>query len=76
MEDRVREKGTFLVRIQFRQKETWQGQVTWAEENKTVSFRSALELLRLLDEAGETDGRTWADAAQVKEDRDRKSVEE
>ena len=65
MEDKKNESGTFLVKILFRQRETWQGQVTWAEENKTVSFRSALELLRLLDEAGETDGRTWADAAQV-----------
>ena len=53
MEDKKNESGTFLVKILFRQRETWQGQVTWAEENKTVSFRSALELLRLLDEAGE-----------------------
>lgn len=62
MAERQAERGTFLVHIQFRQKETWQGQVTWAEENKTVSFRSALELLRLLDEAGEASGRTWEDA--------------
>ena len=69
MKERQTERGTFLVHIQFRQKETWQGQVTWAEENKTVSFRSALELLRLLDEAGEAHGRTRKDAktALVKE---------
>lgn len=64
MEAKKNEKGTFLVKILFRQKETWQGQVTWAEENKTVSFRSALELLRLLDEAGESNGRTWEDASR------------
>ena len=69
MDSKRNEKSTFLVQIHFRQKETWQGQVTWAEENKTVSFRSALELLRLLDEAGEANGRTWKDAktALVKE---------
>jgi len=27
------------------------GKVIWAEENRTVSFRSALELIRLMDEA-------------------------
>ena len=59
MEDK--ERGTFLVKILFRQKETWQGQVTWAEKNKTVSFRSALELMRLLDEAGTSAGRRWDD---------------
>ena len=59
MEDK--ERGTFLVKILFRQKETWQGQVTWAEKNKTVSFRSALELMRLLDEAGTSEGRRWGD---------------
>lgn len=59
MEDK--ERGTFLVKILFRQKETWQGQVTWAEKNKTVSFRSALELMRLLDEAGASEGRRWDD---------------
>lgn len=65
MDSKRKEKGTFLVQIHFRQKETWQGQVTWAEENKTVSFRSALELLRLLDEAGEREGRTWEDARRL-----------
>lgn len=55
------EKATFIVRIQYRQNATWQGQVTWAEENKTMNFRSALELIRLIDstaesaEAGKTD---------------------
>ncbi|NBK91634.1 hypothetical protein D5278_06500 [bacterium 1XD21-13] len=42
-------KATFLVRVQYRQRATWQGQVTWLEKNRTVSFRSALELLKLID---------------------------
>ncbi len=40
---------TILVRVQYRQRATWQGQVTWLEKNRTVSFRSALELLKLID---------------------------
>ena len=45
------DRGTFLVRIQYRQNATWQGHVTWVDENKTVPFRSALELIKLMDEA-------------------------
>lgn len=49
MERQHGEKATFVVRIQYRQNATWQGQVTWAEKNKTINFRSALELLKLID---------------------------
>ena len=42
-------KGTFIVKIVNRQNSTWQGTVNWVEEQKTVSFRSALELIKLLD---------------------------
>lgn len=58
-------KGTFLITIEFRERATWQGRITWAEENKSICFRSALEMMRLLDEAGETDGRTWEDAKEA-----------
>ena len=45
------DKGTFIVRVEQRQHSSWQGRVTWVEENKTVSFRSALELIKLMDGA-------------------------
>lgn len=45
------EKATFLVHIQFRQNATWQGSITWVEKEKTQNFRSALEMLKLMDEA-------------------------
>lgn len=41
--------GTFVVKIINRQNATWQGSVTWVEEQKTQQFRSALELLKLID---------------------------
>lgn len=45
------EQGTFMVHVQFRQNATWQGQVTWVEKKQTQQFRSALELLKLIDSA-------------------------
>lgn len=44
-------KGTFLTQVQYRQNATWQGKVVWADENKTQYFRSALELMKLIDGA-------------------------
>lgn len=45
------EEATFVLHIKYRQNATWQGTVTWAEENKSRNFRSALELLKLIDSA-------------------------
>lgn len=40
---------SFEIEIIFRQNASWQGSLTWIEENSVFSFRSALELLLLLD---------------------------
>ena len=45
------EKGTFIIRVEQRQHSSWQGRVTWVEEGKTENFRSALELLKMIDGA-------------------------
>ena len=45
------EKATFVVSVQFTQNATWQGNITWTEQKKTVAFRSALEMLKLMDDA-------------------------
>lgn len=42
---------TFVVQIIDAQNATWQGTVTWAESRKTQPFRSALELIKLIDSA-------------------------
>ena len=42
---------TFSVRILFRQNASWQGSVTWMEGGMEQSFRSALELAFLMDNA-------------------------
>lgn len=42
---------TFWVKIIFCQNSSWQGSVSWLNESKEESFRSALELLIMLDSA-------------------------
>ncbi len=45
--DRV--KSTFIVKIINNQNSTWQGSITWVEEQKTQNFRSALEMIKMID---------------------------
>jgi len=47
---------SFVIQVLYRQNASWQGNLTWLEAQKTVPFRSCLELIRLLDEAVGTDG--------------------
>lgn len=42
---------TFCVYVQYRQNATWQGSISWIEYGRTMKFRSALELLMLIDNA-------------------------
>ncbi len=45
-----RNKGTFIIKIINKQNSTWQGSITWVEKQKTQNFRSALEMLKMMDE--------------------------
>mgnify|MGYP001859341003 CR=1 FL=1 len=40
---------TFLVQIRNTQNATWQGTVAWTDGRKQETFRSALELIKLID---------------------------
>ena len=59
--------GTFIIRVQHRQNSSWQGRITWMDENKTVYFRSVWEMIKLIegalpqpsDEEGEVEEPTW-----------------
>ncbi len=42
---------TFVVNVQYRKNATWQGTITWVEQNQTLHFRSALEMLKLMEQA-------------------------
>lgn len=40
---------SFVIEVKSQENHTWQGSVTWVEGKKKENFRSALELLRLID---------------------------
>lgn len=40
---------SFRISILFRQNASWQGSIQWLEQNSVSQFRSALELIQLLD---------------------------
>ena len=42
---------TFVVHVQYRQNATWQGKVVWTDTKQESHFRSALELVKLMDNA-------------------------
>lgn len=50
-EEPVGKKATFAVKVLFRQNASWQGSVTWLEGKQEQSFRSALELIFLINSA-------------------------
>ena len=43
--------GTFIVRVQHRQNSSWQGRITWMEEDRTLQFRSVWEMIKLIESA-------------------------
>jgi len=43
--------GTFEISVKFMRNSTWQGQIHWIEKDHKQNFRSALEMIRLMDEA-------------------------
>ena len=53
-EDMKKNRGreaTFLVRVRYRQSASWQGHVTWMEQDKMMTFHSTLELVKIMDSA-------------------------
>ncbi|MBR3544633.1 MAG: hypothetical protein IKN76_01080 [Oscillospiraceae bacterium] len=46
--------GTFIIRVQHRQNSSWQGRITWMEQDKTISFRSVWEMVKLIESAVDT----------------------
>ena len=42
-------KPTFVIKVQYRQNASWQGTIKWLEGNVEKQFRSALELIKLMD---------------------------
>ena len=51
--DHAEKPKSFVLQILNTQNATWQGTITWVDGKRQESFRSALELIRLLDSAVE-----------------------
>ena len=45
------EMASFVIHVKKRQNSTWQGDIFWAEKQEKCYFRSALEMLKLIDNA-------------------------
>lgn len=45
------EMATFEIQVLYRQHSSWQGVITWQERKEKHAFRSALELILLMDSA-------------------------
>ncbi len=44
-------RADFLIEIRYTEHSSWQGTVKWLDSQKEICFRSALELLKILDSA-------------------------
>ena len=51
MSNRQKKTETFFIKVMDQQNATWQGSVTWVDEQREQYFRSTLELLKLIDGA-------------------------
>ncbi|MBE5826084.1 MAG: hypothetical protein E7307_05540 [Butyrivibrio sp.] len=48
--NRKKNSETFLIKVTDCQNGSWQGKVVWADKERAAHFRSALELIKLMDE--------------------------
>ena len=49
MEQIRRKNQTFIIEIKGTENQAWQGCITWTDTNKKECFRSALEMIKLID---------------------------
>ncbi|WP_416326578.1 hypothetical protein [[Eubacterium] hominis] len=40
---------TFIVEIKSQVNHSWQGKLTWVDQKETKHFRSALEMIKMID---------------------------
>lgn len=52
----MKKSSTFVIEIKSNEYNTWQGNIKWIEGKRIESFRSVLELVKLMDSAVEKDG--------------------
>lgn len=45
----MKKKQTFIIEVMDTKNSSWQGKVNWVDGKKEQTFRSVMELLRLID---------------------------
>ncbi len=55
-ENKNKHKGTFIIKVEHNCGSSWQGEIVWADANRTEKFRSTLELFKLMNGALESQG--------------------
>lgn len=50
-----KQEGTFVIHVNTAENDTWQGQITWADKDEKLNFRSAMELMTIIDAAINTE---------------------
>ncbi|MEG0275640.1 MAG: hypothetical protein RR630_01280 [Coprobacillus sp.] len=61
---------SFMIVVKNTQNETWQGSIRWVEEKRETHFRSALELMKLIDSAIDTEIVENKDSTRINFERD------
>lgn len=61
MEKQTSGRSTFVIQVLNTQNATWQGSVTWTQTGRIEYFRSALELIRLIDSSLEKESNNSVD---------------
>ncbi len=46
-----KKEATFVVHVNKTNNSSWQGQVTWSDRDEKINFRSAMELMGIMDAA-------------------------
>lgn len=59
-----------MIVVKNTQNETWQGSIRWVEEKRETQFRSALELMKLIDSAIDTEIVEGKDSTRINFERD------
>ena len=49
VERKINQSQSFVLEVKSKENHSWQGTITWVEGQKKENFRSALELIRLMD---------------------------
>lgn len=67
----MKKKQIFILEVNSTQNQSWQGQIEWIQGKKKQSFRSVMELLRLIDSVVcDEDKVTMEDGTPVSDDED------